>query len=73
MSQSDRVTREKAGKQAEGKTIRVSHENYARILKTKAKLLLGDTRPLKDRKDYSENDVITYLFESQKKEKRYEG
>jgi len=67
------VTDEKVGKTTEGRTIRVSFENYAKILKTKAKLLLKDTRPLKDRKDYSENDVVTYLFENQKEKIEHEG
>lgn len=67
------MTDEKVGKTTEGRTIRVSSENYAKILKTKAKLLLKDTRPLKDRKDYSENDVVTYLFENQKEEMEHEG
>ena len=67
------MTDEKVGKTTEGRTIRVSFENYAKILKTKAKLLLKDTRPLKDRKDYSENDVVTYLFENQKEKIEHEG
>lgn len=73
MPKSDKVTNEKVGKTTEGRTIRVSFENYAKILNMKGKLLLNDTRPLKDRKDYSENDVVTYLFENQKEEIENEG
>jgi len=68
------VTKGTAGETTtEGRTIRVSLENYAKILQVKAKLLLKDTRELKDRKDYSENDVITYLFQNQKEEKENES
>jgi len=65
---SDKVTKRKVGKTTQGRTIRVSFENYAMILQVKAKLLLKDTRELKDRRDFSENDVITYLFQNQKEE-----
>jgi hypothetical protein len=67
-SKSDKVIKRKVGKTTtEGRTIRVSFENYAKILQVKAKLLL------KDRKDYSENDVVTYLFQNQKEEKENES
>ena len=56
------------GTTTDGRTIRVTFENYAKILHVKAKLLLKDTRELKDRKDFSENDVVTYLFQNQKEE-----
>jgi hypothetical protein len=68
LSKSDKVTKRKVGTTTEGRTIRVSFENYAKILQVKAKLLLKDTRELKDRKDFSENDVVTYLFQNQKEE-----
>lgn len=50
------------------KTIRVSYENYAKILKLKGKLLVDDSRPIEEREDVSENDVLTHLFLNQKEE-----
>lgn len=66
------MTNEKVGT-TEGKTIRVSYENNAKILQLKGKLLLKDKRPIDERKDYSENDIITYLFQNQKEDKLNES
>ena len=68
------MTREKVEeKTPAGKTIHVTWEIYAMMLKQKAKMLLKDTRPLENRKDYSENDVIAYLFQNQKEEDENES